>query len=82
MVRCQATGKDGRPVFVFGLTRENITRLTNGEPIKLDLDAFGLTGPPLTIYLTFGETEEAIARELSEFIGPQTQVQDRRRHDQ
>ena len=78
MLRMQGEGKNGRQVFVFGLARENIERLTHGEPIQIALDAFGLTGPPCTLYLAFGETEEALAVEFQDLIGPQTRVQDHR----
>lgn len=65
--------------YVFGLSRENITRLTAGEPIVIRLHEQGLTGPAVSIVLCYGETEEALALELQEFIGPQTTVSDRRR---
>ena len=65
--------------YVFGLSRENITRLTVGQPIVIRLDDHGLTGPAVSIVLCYGETEEALALDLKEFIGPQTTVRDRRR---
>lgn len=65
--------------YVFGLSRENITRLTAGEPIVIRLNEHGLTGPAISLVLCYGETEEALALELREFIGPQTVVRDRRR---
>ena len=64
--------------FVFGLSRENITRLTAGEPILIRLNEHGLTGPAISIVLCYGETEESLARDLHECIGPQTTVRDRR----
>ena len=65
--------------FVFGLSRENITRLTAGEPILIRLNEHGLTGPAVSLVLCYGETEEALALELRELLGPQTTVRDRRK---
>lgn len=64
--------------YVFGLSRENVTRLTAGQPIVIRLDQYGLTGPDVSIVLCFGETEEALALELREFFTPQTIIKDHR----
>lgn len=47
---------------LFGLSRENIDRLTKGKPIRIQGHDIGLPGQNFIIH--FGETEEAIAVEL------------------
>jgi hypothetical protein len=64
--------------YLFGLTKENVTRLMAGEPIVVTLNEHGLQGPPLSIVLCYGETEESLALELQELIGPTTTVTDHR----
>lgn len=73
MVKFLAT-RDGRMFLAFGLTRENITRLMQDEPIKIDTTDLGLA--PGTLLLFFGETEEAIYDSLKDqgVVGPQTVV--------
>jgi hypothetical protein len=73
MIRAQAGNH-----FLFGITKENVTRLMAGEPIVVKLNEHGLQGPAISIVICYGETEEALALELREFIGPQTTVTDRR----
>lgn len=73
MLRAQAGNH-----FLFGITKENVTRLMAGEPISIRLNEHGLQGPPISIILCYGETEESLALELQEFIGPATTVTDRR----
>ena len=73
MIRAQAGNH-----FLFGITKENVTRLMNGEPISIRLNEHGLHGPDIHIVLCYGETEEQLVLELQEFIGPSTTVQDRR----
>ena len=74
MIRAQA----GANQFLFGLDAENVRRLQAGEPIVAKLNEFGLTGPPITIILCYGETYERLALELQEFISPNTKVTDYR----
>lgn len=50
------------PLFGFGLSRENITRLAGGEPIHVNLADMG--APNMHVVIIFGETEEAIFREM------------------
>ena len=73
MIRAQAGNH-----FLFGITAENVARLQAGQPIVIRLNEHGLQGPDISIVICYGETEEALALELREFIGPQTTVTDRR----
>jgi hypothetical protein len=54
---------------ILGLSKENITRLTAGHPMKFDARPLGFPG---TIFIVYGETELAILHDLQEAEG-QTQ---------
>jgi hypothetical protein len=73
MVKFLAT-RDGRMFLAFGLTRENITRLMQDEPITIDTKDLGLA--PGTLCIFVGETEATIYDTLKEqgVVGPQTIV--------
>jgi hypothetical protein len=63
----------GEPLLILGLSRENITRLTEGQPIHVDpreMQQLGLPG--ITVVIHFGETERAI---LDEFAAHGVDVQ-------
>lgn len=61
MIKFTAEANSGT-LYGFGLSRENINRLTSGHPIMLDLADLG--GPNLKMVLMFGETEEILCNEL------------------
>lgn len=73
MIRAQAGNH-----FLFGIAKENVRRLKAGEPIVVKLNEFGLTGPNISIVICYGETEEKLALELQELIGPTSKVIDHR----
>lgn len=62
-----ARGDHGDDQFLLiGLSRENITRLVNGEPVLIRRSTHGEAIPELwKICITFGETENDIAAELN-----------------
>jgi hypothetical protein len=66
---------DGKPVelMVIGLSHKNLERLKRGEPIKCRASDFGCTAD-IEIMIFAGETEQSMAREMQELIGPQTRV--------
>lgn len=49
---------------IFGLSRLNLEKLQEGKPIAFDGSEVGMDG--LRVLIMFGETEQAIAAELSE----------------
>jgi hypothetical protein len=49
-------------LYGFGLTDENVGRLVGGRPIQIDLADMG--GPPVSILLLYGSTEEALFADL------------------
>ena len=52
--------------LVFGLSAENVKRLTNGEPIVVNLKDVGLE--ERRIMITYGETEDKIYEHMIEYI--------------
>lgn len=63
MIRAKATDPDGKPIIFLGLSRENITRLVAGQPIRVVGDSVGV--PSLAaITIVFGETEKQILQDM------------------
>jgi hypothetical protein len=71
MIKAKATLEGDRPLYVFGLSALNLERLRAGRPIVIQLESIGGVGE---VYITYGETEADIARELSDLVGPRTIV--------
>jgi hypothetical protein len=76
VLKIQLTGKmkDGRLVHlvVLGLSRTNLARLKKGQPIRFDAAEVGL--PDVEVLIFAGETEQSMAREIADLIGPETEV--------
>ncbi len=75
MLKMVGAGKRyGRPikVIVLGLSRINIDRLGKGQPIEFSGEDVGLEDVEIVIFA--GATEELMARQLADLIGPQTQT--------
>ena len=75
MIKAIFRGKNDKEKtgIVFGLSRENLKRLVKGQPIIVDLRSMGVK-QNIQIMLFFGETERDCARQLQEFIGPETDI--------
>lgn len=71
MIRMRGTNA-GRMLIGLGLSRENINRLTAGQPILVRGESVGV--PSMDITIMFGETEALLAREIETagLIGPET----------
>jgi len=63
MIKAKLSNDD---VIILGLSKENVTRLTAGSPIKFDARPLGFPG---TIFIVYGETELAILHELQQAEG-------------
>ncbi|HEV8653180.1 MAG TPA: hypothetical protein VG276_28240 [Actinomycetes bacterium] len=76
MIKFTTIAKDGRTVVGLGLSAENVRRLQAGEPIAVDLrEQLKIErGPHVMIF--FGETEEAMRRELAPYITSATVIHD------
>jgi hypothetical protein len=76
MVKAQATMADGRVLIVMGISRANVERLKEGDPIYFDPAALKI--PPGSVIgaitLFYGEDEAALTRTLKSMIGPATDV--------
>ena len=57
--------KTGERVYFLGLSRDNIDRLTSGQPIKVDLKDLGAQSST-PIVIAFGETEQMIYLDLKQ----------------
>lgn len=60
-------------VVGLGLSRRNCEKLLDKQPIRVALKDLNLD-TDIEILLLAGETEQQIASDLREFIGPQTKV--------
>lgn len=67
--------KDGKPfhLMVIGLSHANLNRLKKGEPIKCAAADFGIPGD-IEIIIFSGRTEQEMAREFADIVGPNTKV--------
>lgn len=65
------------PMYVFGLSHENLSRLKAGRPITFSMRERGADVDGRVIIVA-GRTEEAIAAEFAEMIGEETTIIDRR----
>jgi hypothetical protein len=66
---------NGKPVelMIIGLSHRNLEELRAGHPIKCRASDFGCTGN-IEILIFSGPTEQSMAHELAEMIGPDTDV--------
>lgn len=65
MIKAAGRTGPGQPLLLLGLSGENVTRLTAGEPIRIttaDMTAMGL--PALEVVIHYGRTEDDILAEL------------------
>ena len=70
MLKIVATVNNRQTLFL-GLDRENTTRLHEGKPIAVDVQALNQTsrgGPVQDVMLCAGETLEDIHRELGQYL--------------
>ena len=74
MVFAHVTQANGEPLYLFGLSAENIQRLQQGQPITFDMQARagGSHVPPGRVVICYGRTEEAIAAEWSALLSADT----------
>lgn len=68
----KATLKNGG--LLFGLSKENIHRLMNGEPIQFNLKKMGLEDR--NVIIMYGETEEKMYEELIDHITLKTIIEE------
>lgn len=77
MIKMSGTSKDGkRKVVLLGLSEGNLMRLREKKPIVIIGEEIGW--PEQDIVICWGETEDALTKELAHLIGPQTRTRDYR----
>lgn len=64
MIIARADTKDGKPLLLFGLSKENITRLMDNQPIRMQPDTHPGIPEGWSIMIMYGETEASIALQL------------------
>lgn len=69
MIKATFEGRTGHTLLI-GLTRENVNRLFDNQPIRILPDA--ALDLPITIAIMAGESEEDITEALAPFFGPST----------
>ena len=69
MIKAKLTGKDGKPIYVMGLSHRNLELLKDNQPMYIDLNALQGEGK---LFIFSGETEAAMAKFLEDegFILP------------
>lgn len=64
MIRALATTRSGRRLLVLGIDRENVRRLTGGDPIYVQGNAHGLD-LDVDVVVAFGEELQDILDEIT-----------------
>jgi hypothetical protein len=62
MIKAKMQLKSGEPLYLLGLSGENVVRLMRGSPVHIKLKDIG--GKEGEILIMVGETEETIMAEL------------------
>ena len=70
MLKIRTTLSNGRNLLILGLSHMNLERLKAEQPIAFRGETVGLPGIEILIFA--GETEQSMARDMAEFVGPNT----------
>lgn len=62
MIKAIVQSNGGVKIVVLGVTRENIDRMLDNKPVRLNFSQLGL--PPQTVVIIAGETEMDIMEDL------------------
>lgn len=62
MIKMRATGSDGHPVYVLGITDMNLEALRAGDPLVVQLSQLGAAGG--MFFICHGATEDALTDNL------------------
>lgn len=60
MIKAKGEDEHGNPVLFLGLSHENLRRLRQGQPIKINLAEMGVAGLTGYAIIFYGKTEEAM----------------------
>lgn len=68
MIKATGETKTGEPFLLLGLSGENVTRLTAGEPVNVSADDMAEMGlPRMQVVIHYGRTEQAIVDEFRRY---------------
>lgn len=73
MLKMGAKTKKGSDLIIIGLSHMNLDRLREGRPIHCTARDFGFDSDA-EILIFSGETEQSMARDMAELVGPNTDV--------
>ena len=77
MIKMGGISYDGkRKMLLLGLSEGNLMRLREKKPIIINGEEIGWPGQDIII--CWGETEDALTKELADLIGPETRKRDHR----
>lgn len=67
--------RDGKPLYGFGLSHQNLALLRAGRPIHVHLEQMGGEG---SVFIFAGATEQDMANDLAELglVNPETKILD------
>lgn len=80
MLKAILTDKDGGKIVLLGLSIKNVTLLCEGKPLFADMKDLCLTKETDTqlrnakIVIIVGTTEEDMLKEISNAVGPKTEI--------
>ena len=70
MIKAAILKKDGGRILLFGLSKENLKRLQEDQPIHIFLSELGDYGKD-EVMIVYGETEQSIEADLKKVLhGP------------
>ncbi len=74
MMRFMGQNKDGRTIIGLGITSANVARMAQGEPLRVKLEDFGLSGEKIDFMIFYGKDMETLQEQFAPMIGPDTKV--------
>lgn len=72
MIKFKIDNNVKKPVYGLGISDENVRYLKEGKPIAVDLAVMG--GPDIEVFIFYGETEEAMTKQLMPYINKETKI--------
>jgi hypothetical protein len=64
MITLRGTGDDGTEILALGVTRQNLRKLAEGEPIRVSAETHPGMPEKYRVLIFFGENERAITEDL------------------
>lgn len=63
MLKFKVSREENGPLIVFGLSKMNIQKLQDGQPMKINLAELGMQGE---VYIFAGDTESSMMKDLED----------------